>query len=291
MKLLQIIIFLVLSSPLIAQHSQVDSLDFSINVDQVAHLHIHNINGSIKVLGQDGLTQPLVKVVRTIKALDPANLEIGKREVHLDSFQTAKHFFLFLKTPNVTFEAKNSKDAQEGNPLHYGYTSCNQNGPLGYNYHFNFVLRVPKNIQIHLSTLNQGVLEANNLSAPIRANNLNGPIYLSGISHSPEVKSLNGDIEVTHDILPNKDEFYSTLNGDIKVTYPADLSAEVSLVTRNGDLFTDFEWTRLYPKAEVVTTSKKKTFYKIQSKNLIKIRNGGPKIQMETLNGNLYLLN
>ena len=291
MKLLQFFILLSFSTHLFSQHRHVDSLELPLNLSQASQLHIHNINGSIQVLGQEGLTQAKIKVIRTFKALDPANLEDGKREVHLDSFRTDKHLFLFLKAPNISFEAKTNKWEEEEGTLQYGYTNCNQTGPLGYHYHFDFILWVPKKLAIKMSTLNDGVLSAKNLSGPVIANNLNGPIYLKGITYSPKVKSLNGDIEVVHDVLPNKDEFYSTLNGDIKVTYPANLSAEVSLVTRNGGLFTDFEWTRLHPKTEVVTTSTQKTLYKIQSKNLIKIQHGGPKIQMETLNGNLYLLN
>lgn len=289
MKFLLSLILLALFLPVSGQAPFVDSVTTALDLSQVTHLHLHNVNGSIKVVGSDR-SEPQLTYIRTLKALNEEQMARAKKEVEVDSMQTGKHLFIYLKAPNLSFQPKIDKSADPDAPLAYRYSNGSQSKPLGYDYYFDFVLHVPRNTQLDLSTLNQGTIEASNLTAPIYASNLNGPIYLTGVSQSPKVHSLNGDIEVEHVALPEGDEYYSTLNGHIKLTYPANLSAEVTMKTHHGDLFTDFDWTRLMPNTETVSESNNKTIFKIQSKNRIQIKNGGPTIHMETMNGDLYLL-
>ena len=289
MKYLLSLILLALFLPVCGQAPYIDSATLSLNLDQVSQLHLHNVNGSIKVVGSDQGTARLT-YVRTLKGLNSSELAKAKSEVQVDKFLTENHLFLYLKAPNLSFQPKINPSSDQNNPLEYQYSNCGEGKPLGYDYHFDFVLYVPRNTELDVSTLNQGTIEASNLNAPIYASNLNGPIYLSQVAQSPKVYSLNGDIEVERTALPENDEHYSTLNGHIKLTYPANLAAEVTMQTHHGELFTDFEWTRLSPQVEKVTESKRKTFFKINSKNRIQIRDGGPTIHMKTMNGDLYLL-
>lgn len=289
MKFLLSLILLSLFLPVCGQALYTDSATLTLDLAQVTQLHLHNVNGSIKVVGSDQHT-PMLTYVRTLNGLNDTELAKAKSEVKVESFSSENHLFLYLTAPNLTFQPKNSNHMKQEGNLEYRYSNCTQDESLGYDYHFDFVLYVPRNIELDLSTLNQGTIEGSNLRGPIYASNLNGPIYLSKVAQSPKVYSLNGDIEVEHTALPEQEEYYSTLNGHIKLTYPPNLSAEVTMQTHHGDLFTDFEWTRLTPEVERVIESKRKTFFKINANNRIQIREGGPTIHMKTMNGDLYLL-
>ncbi|MGD8427393.1 MAG: DUF4097 family beta strand repeat-containing protein [Balneolaceae bacterium] len=154
-----------------------------------------------------------------------------------------------------------------------------------------FDITVPKNFDLHLSTVNGGELVVENVTGEMELSNVNGEITLRNVGGSGLVNTVNGDILATFkSVTPNKPMAFSNLNGDIDVTFPAKTAMKAKMKSEWGDVYTDFKMDIKRSDAEKVNTSEGGT-YKVSVNNWIygTINGGGPEYLFKSMRGDIYI--
>lgn len=241
-------------------------------------LAIYNINGFIKVEGYAG-DKVVLEIDKTISGKDSQTLELGKQEFKLEFDQNADSIIVYTAEPHDSRPNRNWKNNR------------NERHRVEYHYNLDFTIKVPYQLNLHVSTVNSGEVTVSNVNGNLRAFNVNGPITLTNIKGTTEVRTINGNVTANYLVAPPDQSSYYTLNGDLKVSYPANLSADCQFKSFNGEFFTDFTNTEVLP-AKVTKTQEQKgngTVYKLNKDTSIRIGNGGKILKFETFNGNIYI--
>jgi hypothetical protein len=195
--------------------------DFSLSKEAGSSvLAIYNINGFIKVEGYSG-NKIVIEVAETISAKDAQTLEVGKQEFKLQFSQNADSVVAYIAEP---FD---SRPKQNRNNSH----------KIDYQYKLDFTVKVPYQMNLHLSTVNGGNLTIKDVSGTLKALNVNGAIRLTNVKGATEARTINGNVEANYLANPPEMSSYYTLNGDIKIDYPANLSADLKFETFNGNVY------------------------------------------------------
>lgn len=256
-----------------------EELGFSSNSPENM-LVVQNVNGPISVEGYDGNTIKL-EAEKTISARSENGLEEGNREIEVRVEEVGNRIYAYLESPNNRFNT--SVGSYENNNGRWKKPN--------YRYYVDFKLKVPRDTNIKLATMNDGDIHAKNVHGDeIIVNNLNGAITLENIAGKTDVSALNKDINITYYKNPSGDSKYHSLNGDINVTFKDNLNADVSFKSLNGDLYTNYDTTKL--SAELVkrkTRNGKGTKYNMSSNQSYRIGNGGIKLDFNLLNGDATL--
>ncbi len=239
-------------------------------------LAVYNISGSIKVEGYNG-DKILIEADETLSAKNEKDLETGKREFKLGFEQKADSVIAYISAP---FDSR----------PHDNYSNHHD---IRINYHFlvNYTIKVPYNVSLHVSTVNDGNINIKDIGGSLNVNNVNGAISIINAKGTTNAHTINGDLTVNYSKVPPEASTYYTLNGKLEVIYPKSLSANVQLKSFNGEFFTDFENAVTLP-AKVITTKEKTgsgTRFKLDKNSEIKIGNGGKLFKFETFNGNIYI--
>lgn len=154
------------------------------------------------------------------------------------------------------------------------------------------MIQVPTRTSLKLNCVNDGDIKAEDISGEIEVQNVNGAVTLSRISGAAIAHALNDDVIVTFvKVDPAKPMSFSSLNGDIDVTFPADLRANIKFKAENGDIYSDFEM-KMEPTTQRIEEGGKgggKYRLRIEQAMQGKINGGGPEINFETLNGDVYV--
>lgn len=241
-------------------------------------LEIYNINGSLDVEGYDG--QEVVVVVElTISAKTQAQLHKGKGELTLGVLEDDSAIVLYNKAPFIHTERIDGK------------CQCNWSDNPGYDFSFDFKVKVPKTTRLHIQTINEGFIEVKGMNSDVWAHHVNGPITLTRIGGSVDAKTINGDLTVEHTVVPKGGNSYFSFNGDVNVYYPAEPDAEITFKSFNGQFFTDLEKIEVMAPAWIKSEIKKNggTSYKLSQEQKIKVGKGGDLLAFETFNGNIYV--
>lgn len=252
-------------------------------------LVIANVNGSISVTGYPG-DKIQVEVTRTIRAKTPTRLEEGKR-ITLGIIDLADTLILYTKGLCSTFSRHGSERNNWGHVKGWGYDWSDRdsdNCQEKVEYTLDYVVRVPANLNIVVSTINQGKVSIEQVGGGIVANNVNGGIVLNGISREAEAHTVNGNVDITYNKNPQKSCRFYTLNGDINAWFQKGLAAELVFESFNGELFTNVANLESLPVLLEKEPAKEGTRYKVNG-NRYKIGSGGVKLDFETFNGNVYL--
>jgi DUF4097 and DUF4098 domain-containing protein YvlB len=239
-------------------------------------LYVQNINGSVRVEGYNG-SQVLIEANKSVKAKRQADLDLGIREIQLGVEEAGDTVFVYLDAPFV--HRKNR---------HHFQTNMNE---VPYNFSLEIVVRVPQQASVRASTVNGGEVTVANTVGRVRANNVNGNVTLSNVAGQGEAHTVNGNIEASFTQVPTQDTEFKTINGNIRVKYPEKLSADLSFKTMHGDLYTDFPVAQMLP-AQVTQNNAGKnggTVYKINKSQAVRIGQGGPKLDFQLINGNIYV--
>jgi len=251
-------------------------------------LMIANINGSVTVTGYEG-DKILIEVTKTIKAKTDDRLERGKAEVKLGVIDRADTLILFTEGLCSKFGRGNKNNwGREQNGWGYNWNNDSDDCKTVYDYTLDYVIKVPRLVNIIVSTVNQGDLKVENLGGSIVANNVNGGITLSGISREASANTINGDVDVTYTKNPQKACRFYTLNGDINAWFQKGLAANMSFESFNGELFTNVAQLESLPVVVEKSETKKGIKYKVNG-NRFKIGEGGVVLDFETFNGNVYV--
>lgn len=114
-----------------------------------------------------------------------------------------------------------------------------------------FVIVVPRNTALDLTTGWGGDIEVQDVSGDVEVKNMNGEIELSGLGGGALVETMNGEITASFATLPSgKPLSFTSMNGEIALRLPVDIKANVRFRTQNGSILTDFSETELVTKSE-----------------------------------------
>jgi hypothetical protein len=240
-------------------------------------LFIYNISGFIKVEGYSG-NKVLLEVDKTITADDDKNLETGKKEFKLAFDQKSDTIMAYIAEP------------YDSRP-HRNWQYTDDRSEIEYNYNVDFTVKVPYGINLHISTVNDGIITVNNVSGTLHINNVNEEISIKNAKGTTFAHTVNGDVSVNYLTNPPEESSYYTINGNISVSFRPDLSADLQFKSMHGDFYTDFPEVELLPAS--VTKVKEKNgegiVYKLNTMRAIRFGKGGKTFKFETLNGNVYI--
>lgn len=233
-------------------------------------LHVGLINGSVHVIGYSG-KDVMIDIVASPKR--------SKRDDNDDRPDRA---------------ANGMKRIATGLPLDVSADERNNT----VNVHANTVkqtidltIKVPQRFSLKVSTVNNGVIEIENVSGNLEVNNVNGYIHLTNVSGSAVANTVNGNLIATFKSIDSDTPMaFSTLNGNVDVTFPASVKANSKLKTDRGDIYSDFDIDvdKNQPK---VTRTNQSGMYQVKIEDWVygKINGGGPEVMMKNMNGNIYI--
>jgi DUF4097 and DUF4098 domain-containing protein YvlB len=254
-------------------------------------LLIANINGDVKVVGYEG-TKIQVEITKTIRAKTQARLEEGKQAIQLGSINDVDSLILYVDGTCSTFSKYDGKKFRNGNRWMrnwgYSWNDCGKNCDENFDYTMDFVVKVPAGINVMVSTINDGEITVENVKGIVYANNINGGVTLKNLMREAEASTINGDVDIEYAKNPLKDCRFYSLNGDINAYFQKGLAANFSFESFNGEFYTDIEPLESLPVQVEQTKNGEGVKYKVNG-NRYKIRTGGPLLDFETFNGNVYL--
>jgi hypothetical protein len=240
-------------------------------------LYIYNISGFIKVEGYAG-NKVLLEMDKTISSDDDKNLETGKKEFKLSYDQKNDTIMAYLSEP------------YDSRP-HRNWQYKDDHPEIDYNYNVDFTVKVPFSMNLHISTVNDGIITVNNVSGTLYVNNVNEEISIKNAKGTTFAHTINGNVTVNYLSNPPEESSYYTINGDIKISYQPGLSADLQFKSMNGDFFTDFSDAQSLPAYVTKEKEKKgdRQVYKLNATTAVRLGNGGRIFKFETLNGNVYI--
>jgi hypothetical protein len=228
-------------------------------------LDVENVNGFIHVTGYDGATVEMV-ANETIRGRSQDRIEAAKREVVLDIADRSDIVRIVVDHPGKC------RNGNNGN----GCFNYNSNEDQ-YSVKYDFEIRVPKSASVRLRSINSGEIRAQGVQGDFDVEHINGAIQLEDMSGSGRAHTINGAVHVSFSANPKSDCSFHSLNGAIEVSYPGNLSAELRFKTLNGGVYTDF------PPAVIPAATS-------SSPQRVRVGNGGPEMEFESLNGNIKIL-
>jgi hypothetical protein len=255
------------------------SKEFTLDKGVNGTLALYNLNGPIDIVGYAG-DKILVEIDEMISADDTATLETGKREFKLGFAQTPDTIQVYIAEPY------DSRPHKWENRWNY-----NDNRRIEYEYQLGFIIKVPFNTSLDISTVNEGDIQVRDVTGSLRVNNVNGPITIKNAKGVTRARTINGDVTVNYTDLPPGESDYYTLNGTLSVTYPAALSADLQFKSMNGAFYTDFPNLEVLPVrvTKNVQKSGATTVYKLNIDKQVRVGSGGKLFKFETMNGNIYI--
>jgi len=250
--------------------------EFSVSKSTGSLLYIYNITGYIKVEGYSG-DKVIIDMDKTITADDDKNLEAGKKEFRLGFDQKSDTVTAYIADP---FDSR---------PHRHWYRE--DRSDYDYDFKVNFTVKVPEGMNLHISTVNDGIIEVNNVTGNLHIDNVNDKIVVKNARGTTYAHTVNGDVTVMYQSNPSEESSYYTINGNISVSYKPGLSADLQFKSMNGDFYTDFTDVQRLP-ATVTKASEKNgdgVVYKLNALTSVRFGKGGKTFKFETLNGNVYI--
>jgi hypothetical protein len=253
-------------------------------------LIIANINGHVTVTGYNG-DRILVEVTKTIHGKTTERLEKGKKELQLGVKDLADTIILYVDIAGACNSFIRSP-RHNGRRSGWGY-QWNNNGRCDgcqteYDYTLDFVVKVPESLHLITSTINKGDIAIRSVKGTVVAENVNGSISVADLAREAELVTINGDVTIDCQQNPSKACRFYTLNGDINANFRKGLAAELSFESFNGEFYTDIDGIQSLPARLEKASDSKGVKFKVNG-NRYRIGAGGPLLDFETFNGNVYL--
>lgn len=254
---------------------------------------IFNINGNVTIEGTAG-DRVQVEVEKSIQGKTDARLAMGKEKIQLGVMDLADTLIFYVKGTGAEFARNTKKKGSEAGGWGYQWDrkwdgdDKEEDDRDEFEYKMNFKIKIPQNIHVMASTINEGDVTVSGTRGIVQARNVNGHIRIKDITGGTQAHTINGNVDIDYHTNPKQDCRYYTLNGDIHVNFPGTVSGTMSFKSFNGDLYTNIE--PLTPMPAVVTKKETGKGIKYQVENeRYRIRGDGPKFDVETFNGDAYL--
>lgn len=245
-------------------------------------LLVANINGFVNVEGGSGNS---IEITATKLITGDSKKEVsqGAKETSLAMFNRNDSAIVHVKNPYIDYRPRKKGRG-------FGYNWDNNNNETGYNFKFDITVKVPRNTQLIIRTINNGDINIKNTTAEVITNNINGSIFLENIAGKTKARTINGQLKANYSKVPDKNSTYYALNGNIRISYPKKLSAELRFKSFNGEFYTDYDVEYLPTKVTTKHVKRgKKKVYKVNEYTAVKVNKGGKVFKFETLNGNIYI--
>ena len=237
-------------------------------------LEIDNIWGAIEVTA-DATDKVEVSAHRLNRAESKEALEKAKKEVTLDISQDGGALKLYVN-----------------GPFRCQCDDCNHHhrDDDGYVVKMDFKVRVPRDIDIKVKTVNEGRVVVRGTNGSFLVRNVNGDVEMENISGSGTARTVNGPVVVSFRQNPRENSEFKTVNGKVELRFAHDLSADFRFKTLNGNIYSDFPVSVLPMHAMQEENRGGKKIYRADRFTGARIGAGGPEIQMENLNGDMRIL-
>jgi hypothetical protein len=265
------------------EHTERVSKEFTLpNANAASVLVIYNINGFIKVEGTTG-DKVSFNVNKRLTAKTQEALNEGKKEFKLVFEQRGDTIMAYIAEP---FDSRPNRNAGPRNNWRE-----HNNKRIDYDFTLDFTVKVPRAMNLRVSTVNRGDVTVTDVAGDLKVNNVNGAIALTNVRGVADVHTVNGNVDINYLASPPDKSSYYTLNGNIRVSYPANLSADLQFKTFQGEFYTDFPEMEILPAQVTKNEERKgdKTMYKLDKTTAIRIGKGGKNLRFETFNGNVYI--
>jgi hypothetical protein len=261
-----------------AAHQSQDKVnrEFSLRADAGrSTLAVYNIFGSVTVQGYAG-DKVLVEATRTLASDTAPGLATGTKEAVAGFEQSGDSVIVYLTGPFDTRPRPNR---------------TGRNYQPDYSFHFDFVVKVPYAMNLHVATVNDGTVLVQDVTGQLEAYNVNGAVKLLGAKGATKARTVNGNVDATYADGPAGPCSYHTINGKINVTYPREVAANVHFKSMHGELYTDFPSAELLPVQATQSTQGggSSTRYKLTKDTVVRLGKGGPDCRFETLNGDVTI--
>lgn len=257
-------------------------------------LLIFNVNGNVTVTGYEG-DKVLVEVKKKITAKTEQRLEEGKEEIQLGIMDRADSLFLYVKgTCNPFGQSQRKRGNWSRKFGGWGYNWDNRQGNdrecrERYDYTLEFTIKIPASLNLVASTINAGDIEVTGVSGQVTADNINGSIRLSSISGATRASTINGSLNLDYSGNPPADSRFYSLNGDIHANFRKGLGAQLAFKSFNGDLYSSVDdITAMDVVLEKTDRGGEGIRFRVDG-NRYKIRQGGPLLDFETFNGDVFV--
>ncbi|MGH9742741.1 MAG: DUF4097 family beta strand repeat-containing protein, partial [Candidatus Acidiferrum sp.] len=236
-------------------------------------LEIDDVWGSIEVVA-DRTDKVDVAVDRTTRAESKEKLELAKKEVTLDITQQEGALKLYVNGPFrcQCDDCRHSRDDD------------------GYRVKMDFVVHVPRDMDIKVKTVNEGRVVVRDTNGSFLVRNVNGDIEMDNVSGSGTARTVNGPVIVSFRQNPKENSDFKTINGNVELKFEPDLSADFRLKTFNGGVYSDFPVTAMPVHAMEQEHKGGKVIYRSDRYAEVRVKSGGPQIQVENLNGDIRIL-
>jgi hypothetical protein len=235
---------------------------------------VDNVFGSIRVVGVSG-DRVRMTADKTIRARSNEILARAQEAVRLDVTNGKDGIRIVVDGP---FRGENgSIDFDESEE--------------GYTFVCDFVIEAPSGADIRLNTIGEGDISVEGIRGDFKVDNVNGAIDMNGVSGSGRAYALNRDLTVRFTRNPERDCRFGSLNGDVRLYFRNPLSADFRFKTFNGEGYSDFPMT-YPPSSQAVERSVRrgKTVYRTGGWTPVRVGRGGPSIDLDGFNGDLYIL-
>lgn len=246
-----------------------------------------NISGNIVVEGYKG-DKVLIEAKKMIKAKTDDRLQKGLEEISIQVIDRYDTMIVYMDGPCGEFSNRNTyKRRGDKNHWNYHWNNCREQ----YDFRIDFIVKVPYDINLYVSTINDGDVEVKGVKGTLEAHNVNGSIALKGINSKVIANTINGGVTLDFDKNPTLDSKFYSLNGDIIANFKPELSADMSFKSYNGDFFTNLNTIEHLPMkiAKTAAENEKGIEYKLDGKSMMRARSGGVYLDFETFNGDVYV--
>ncbi|MEM8568514.1 MAG: DUF4097 family beta strand repeat-containing protein [Bacteroidota bacterium] len=289
MNKLMITLVLILVSPFILGQTYNEIIKKELSFEKESSSNVFllaNIKGSVDVQGYDG-NKVVLEAELFIRAKTNERLEKAKEQVSLGILDEYDSILVFIQGPCGAENVGVRSYDDEKSKWRYCWNNCN----YSYDFKLDFKLKIPKDLNVYLSTVNDGKITVKDVNGSLDLHNVNGDISATGVKGYTYVHSVNGDIALEFDNTPQPNSSYYTLNGDIKAYLPSTFKADVTFKSFNGDIYTDFEGIEQKPMllAKNDESKVKGTSFKVEARSVISFGGGGPRLDFETFNGDAYI--
>ncbi len=232
---------------------------------KIGVLEVDQIYGGTKVIGYDG--QEVIVTAKQRKMQSKTTMSGGLRKIQNNS---------------MALEAEEADN--------YVRVEA-QNHSRGGKHSMNLEIKVPRNFNLKISTINDGDIWVENINGEMEISNVNNDVTLNLVSGSAVVDTVNGEIKASfREVTPNSQMIFTSFNENVDVTLPSDVQADFKMRTVNGEIFTGFD-IDFDTTAPIVEKANSKRSYKVKLEKWIsgQANGGGTEIVLKSHSGDLIL--
>lgn len=233
---------------------------------------VDDVFGSVEVTGGP-ISEVRLHAERSVRAESPEAEERARREVTLDTTEGANTVAV---TVNGPFRCRD------------GSVQWNEDDRK-YVVRYDLKLEVPEQVDLVVKTVNDGDVVVRGVRGRLTVRNVNGRIELDRVSGSVDARTVNGAIRASFGANPGGDSQFKTVNGEVRLAFAPGLAADFAMKTLNGEMRSDFDVLSLPARPLEGRRENGRYVYRSDRFQNFRVGAGGPRVSMETLNGDLVV--